>query len=206
MRFPRWILAAVTVIFLWPGNFKAGADTSIFSADGFFDTVTRIAEHSGRQISSLIGRDYPEFPSDIAALVDKKYPSLREEVYIHLNTAYPGLYKEALRFIRRESPDIYQKHVDDVIHSKKDIIAGRIGPSDLLWNRLEDDPGLKVRVMAELDKTHPEIKLKILSRIDKRYPALKVDLFNLIVRKYPDMVWDVAKIATNEAVNELGRS
>jgi hypothetical protein len=205
MQYPKGRLILLMVILLGPGSFIAAADPSIFSAEGFFSTITRIAERSGPRIGSLIGRSYPEFPSDIAELVNRKYPSLRDEVYVQLNSGYPGLYEEALGYIRRESPSTYEAQRKDVIERKKDILAGRVGPSDLLWARLEKDPALKVRVMGELDKKHPEIKSKILSRIDKQYPALKIDLFNLIVTQYPDMVWDVAKMAAAEAVNGSGR-
>lgn len=205
MRYPKGFLTLLMVILLGPGSFIAAADPSIFSAEGFFSTITRIAERSGPRIGSLIGRSYPEFPSDIAELVGRKYPSLRDEIYVDLNNSYPGLYEEASGFIRRESPPTYEAHRKDLIKRKKDILAGRVGPSDLLWARLEENPALKVRVMGELDKKHPEIKFKILSRIDRQYPALKIDLFNLIVTRYPDMVWDIAKIAAAEAVNGSGR-
>jgi len=203
MRHTRWIFILYTVILLGPGSFKAAADPSIFSAEGFFDTVTRISERSGPEIGSLIGRSYPDFPSDVAELVDRKYPSLRDEVYVQIN-GYPGLYKEALGYIRRESPSTYEIHRKDVIKRKEDIRAGRVAPSDLLWARLEEEPALKVQVIGELDKNHPEIKSKILSRIDNRYPALKTDVFNLIITRYPGMVWDVAKIGANQAVNGSG--
>jgi hypothetical protein len=192
------------VILLGPVSFEAAADPSIFSAEGFFGTFTRIAGRSGPEISSLISRSYPEFPSDVAELVDRKYPSLRDEVYVQIH-GYPGLYKEALGYVRGESPSTYEIHRKDLIQRKEDIRVGAVGPSDLLWARLEENPTLKVRVMGELDKNHPEIKKKILSRIDDRYPALKVDVFNLIITRYPGMVWDVAKIAANQAVNEPGR-
>jgi hypothetical protein len=205
MRYPKWSPTLLMVILLGPGSFKAVADPSVFSADGFFHTITQIAERSGPRISSLISRSYPEFPSDIAELVGRKYPSLRDEVYVDLDNGYPGLYKEALEYIRRESPSTYEAHRKDVIKRKKDLLAGRVGPSDLLWARLEKDPALKTRLMGELDKKHPEIKFKILSRIDKQYPALKIDLYSLILTQYPDMVWDVAKIAAAEAVDGSGR-
>lgn len=192
------------VILLGPGSFKAAANPSVFSAEGFFDTLTSIAGRSGPQISSLINRRYPEFPSDVAELVDRKYPSLRDEVYVQID-GYPGLYKEALGYIRRVSPSTYEIHRKDVIKRKEDIRAGRVSPSDLLWARLEEKPALRTRVMGELDQNHPEIKNQILSRIDNRYPGLKIDLFNLIITRYPGMVWDVAKIAANQTVNESGR-
>jgi hypothetical protein len=203
MRQTKWIAAFLAVVFLWTGDIRASAEPSIFSAEGFFNTVSRIAAKSVPQISTLISQSYPEFPSDITALVNRKYPALRNDIYVFLNREYPGIYKEAVKIVRREAPATFMDHLREIKRRKKEIIERRIRPSDLLWERLEKNQPLKLRVMTEIDKNHPGIKYEILSHIDKHYPALKVDLFNLILKQYPNLVIDVAKIASMETLNEF---
>lgn len=206
MTWARWILLmSAVLLFEADAPSAAAVDLSTLTPEGFFRTVSRIAEQSGPRIGVIIREDYPTLPNDVTHLVARQYPRLYADVYNLLNIQYPLLYSEAADYTLKHSPSTYLAFQQDLISRKSEIVSGKTSPADLFWGRIEQQPRLKIELMSYLSEKHPDLPLRILSRVDQEYPMLKVDLFRLVVSRYPGLIWETGKIWTLETLNELRR-
>lgn len=195
----RLLLAALGVLIL-P---VTAVPSSLFSPDGFFDAISRIAVRSAPRIGTVVGQDYPALPDDVTELVLTRYPRLHEDLYRTVERRYPSLYNEALRYVHRRHPGFYAGFQSDLVREKKTIESGRQKPSDLFWAKLDQQHKIRIDVWTHLDGLHPEIKLDVLNRVNRNHPGLKADLFKLVASRYPGIIWEVGKILAAETVDEI---